>query len=741
VPINFSLLTTFREIRAQLLRAPAPLRVGDAALCLHETVVDLDDTLSNYYSPGSTVSFSFLPPPPVRLCAVLCSYDDFEQTVELLEDPNAALYDRLDQYRQREDAQLFCFRADGAALPADISAAEASQQSLIVLSFSGILDEGIASEAGSRRISRNLQPNVDGDLPNLFESYVAYFRAGGRKSGKILECVRKFLRHPPIVAAFEKLIRREALRAADLFVVRESLRAYLQKLTKRRLFDEALGHLFSNWLGNRESVAASAGVLSAVPADLARRRRSMAVVVDAARRAHLQLAVGIGGRQYLLGSGAAPPSPAGAADARAACTVVVVDGSGSMRCAIPRFRARPRRKALAAAAIAAAFFEAAWRLGAPGAYALAPGPPLRVPPAACGPAPAGRVWPAIGAAAAQIAARKRGAPGRILVLTDGEEEPPDGALALGQALCADRIVLDAVVLGERAVAPALFALVRITGGTIARPASLADACAFVQREEFVDLALRHLPDRANARLRMADLSAWGRMMTVFDTEGPRVSRPFRQADLLGECALPPDDPRKERCGEELRRCRWRNFSVYAVIDPSVCLWRAFVEIASAGKGVFWDIAVVFPADYPYAPPTLRFVSIPENLACDAVSPTSGRIITESLARYHDKMHVVAFLTEIAMLNFEGTPINREDLLGRPLPGDRPTPLPDLEYLALLNFENPVPSPAGPVPRGIPSPVFSQITGRRLSPEDRSPNTDIVIHRDEEVLLEETDRSH
>jgi hypothetical protein len=276
----------------------------------------------------------------------------------------------------------------------------------------------------------------------------------------------------------------------------------------------------------------------------------------------------------------------------------------------------------------------------------------------------------------------------------------------------------------------------LTGGIIVRPCSLHEALGIVQREEFIDLSLRQLPDRSNFQLTQNRLELFGHLLPVFDRNPPTISFPFRQNELLSEDQnWPENDQRKLRCQKELKRCRLWHFCVYPLADPALHAWRAFIEIPSVGNGIFWDIIIQFPMDYPYSSPNLRFLTIPEGLTCEYVSEITGRISTANLKHYHEKMHVVTFLIEVGRFNFQGEPINKDKLFATPYRTDRPIPLPDIRFLGILNVDNPIPHAErgrGPLPRTLP--IYSQISGRKLTTDDCSTNTDILIHHDEEILI-------
>jgi ubiquitin-protein ligase len=240
-----------------------------------------------------------------------------------------------------------------------------------------------------------------------------------------------------------------------------------------------------------------------------------------------------------------------------------------------------------------------------------------------------RLWDAIDAARERITQFNDGAyPNalqRIIVITDGEDEGSAAKPAdVAGRLVADAVVVDAVVIGtDSSLNRPLAALCAATGGALVRPAPERAAEVF-EAEAFVNLHVRERPPAAGA-LSPDDFARRAREPPI-----AKDAACFANAAVAALLRLEPlvipgtylswesetrfTDVRSVRLFAELRvaaKAAEDEIRVFPA-NETIERWVVFVRgpDGSVYDGLWWALALTFPALYPMLPPVLRFASVP-----------------------------------------------------------------------------------------------------------------------------------
>lgn len=245
---------------------------------------------------------------------------------------------------------------------------------------------------------------------------------------------------------------------------------------------------------------------------------------------------------------------------------------------------------------------------------------------------------------------------RILVLSDGEDNKSQGvdALALSKALIANKVVVDAVFVGDREQAQQYGArkIALATGGYAFAPETLREALSIFESETVLAYGLRDCssrpivpPRRAQDLERLGAEREWDTPRTCRPAPEPSLRlrvQPLAQSMLSSSGApLGPPAGATARSSASTRRILHEMrallkpggcnpaFDIYPALED-IGFWRAVVSgpTGTPYQGGTWLLFILFPLDYPTVPPTVRFVT--EILHCNINS--SGRICHSILSQ-------------------------------------------------------------------------------------------------------------
>jgi hypothetical protein len=292
-------------------------------------------------------------------------------------------------------------------------------------------------------------------------------------------------------------------------------------------------------------------------------------------------------------------------------TVICVDASGSMRSVCPLLNERKWAAACEfVAAIRAGFAE--FRPAAlVGTVCVNIGKPaviwgLGVPPEMGTLKPAGNtdIWGSVAAVSEEIRLISKELPARIILVTDGSDEPLR-QFSTAQKLRERRIVVDTILFpgsSEAEKRDPNAAISAVTLGVAICPTveKKAERLGLVGTEAFVDLRVRRPPRWRPIEWELdRDRFLGFEGLRRFHGSGQLNARPFEE--ILREVGEVVYDSkfRDDRIAKELRICQLfgRN-----VVQVNRSQWRVLLM---GEEDVWWHLAIVFPWNYPWARPIFR----------------------------------------------------------------------------------------------------------------------------------------
>jgi hypothetical protein len=265
----------------------------------------------------------------------------------------------------------------------------------------------------------------------------------------------------------------------------------------------------------------------------------------------------------------------------------------------------------------------------------------------------------------------RDTPRRLLVITDGENSPIDGAdtelcCAACNALCKAGIIVDVVLLPnsdqedgdpeDRDAQRALCPVCRWTGGFLlsANKLKKEEILNILKSEAFCDLSVKRAVARIEDEIQGFNV-AEARETEGFVLRGSvNALPPYRQKQKAFPVgALPtPVDFRTERIVEGVTKCM-EFMTVLRIKENSIDAFRVLLPSRlsyDCETAVYWDLMVQFPKDYPFVPPRLRFLAVP-NVWGQYVSPFGRVNLSELLVQgsrriYHPQMNLCEVLVSL-----------------------------------------------------------------------------------------------
>jgi ubiquitin-protein ligase len=184
------------------------------------------------------------------------------------------------------------------------------------------------------------------------------------------------------------------------------------------------------------------------------------------------------------------------------------------------------------------------------------------------------------------------------------------------------------------------------------------------------------------------------------------------------------------------------------VKGSIDSWRVFLKAPlGSQREVYWDLALVFPAEYPHVCPVFRFLSLPKlrNVS------KAGRVSIALIEKYHPAIHVAALLKSIRGL-FEGeeeklpydgrviedlgwSEAEYDELIAKAT--EEPwLPIPEIDYLPIVspNITGREVTPNVVLPEDLEVTEFSQLSWKPIREGERAVVRGIVVRESEVELL-------
>ena len=253
---------------------------------------------------------------------------------------------------------------------------------------------------------------------------------------------------------------------------------------------------------------------------------------------------------------------------------------------------------------------------------------------------------------------------RIVAITQHNDESSFGHTAanLVDRLVSDGIILDAVDLNRNTE---LCAVCQLTGGNSICTEPNEAGLAWSEIDAFLDIKLRNRKNPVHARV---SNKVFEQQVSSCEFTNELISCKVSTAtravyDIVRRPSYSPvaSNPRVTRIMSELKSTNAAGIKAFPGRD-AIDVWRIGFQIPGdnsenplIGNNQWWELIVEFPAEYPNAPPDVRFMPpIPYhiNVASD------GRICLPTLSsRYHSSISIIDIVNEISALLRQPVPEN------------------------------------------------------------------------------------